>query len=198
MKQAVVLVLSAGLLAGPAISSAQTAAPPPSGIFLEGAGAAMTPVPSVTSMDMQNHGMGKSIATQGIMKPTQTVRFSGASADFVVKESQPTFFFRFIDQQQMSKYMQENPMAGMAMMNGGGGMLMGRDAKEFSLAKVPVDGDSRVVSSKGMAFVKLQIQKKSALEFEVRVTEPLLPGEYAFFRGGNGGAPTEIWAFSVK
>jgi hypothetical protein len=126
------------------------------------------------------------------------VRFPGASAEFEVKELQPVFFFRFVDQQQMAKYMQENPMAAVAMMGGGGGMLAGRDAKDYVLAKMTVDGDARVASSKGMETVKLQIQKKSALEFEVRVIAPLTPGQYAFFMNPGGGAPNQIWAFTVK
>jgi hypothetical protein len=199
MKIALPLFLLTGLfvIGLPAASSAQTAPPPPSGIFLEGSGGSMTPIPGATTQDVQTHGIGKSIATQGFSKPTQTSRFAGASAEFVVKDPQPAFFFRFVDQQQMSKYMQENPMAGMSMM-GGGGMLTGRDAKEYVLVKMAVDGDARVASSKGMETVKLEIQKKSAMEFEVRVAAPLTPGQYAFCHGGAGAAPTQIWAFTVK
>jgi hypothetical protein len=133
------------------------------------------------------------------MKPTQTVRYPGAAAAFTVTDTQPTFFFRFVDQQQMSKYMQENPMAGMAMMNGSGGstMLMGRDAKDYTLAKVPVDGDARVITSKGMETIKVTVQKKAPLEFEVRVAAPLSPGQYAFYMGA-GSAPAQIFAFTVK
>ena len=202
MKSTLGLFFSIGLLSAvaPAVSSAQTPAPKPSGIFLVKAGGEMTPIPSESSGDVQNHGMGKSIATQGIMKPTQTARYPGAAAAFTITDTQPTFFFRFVDTQQMSKYMQENPMAGMAMMNGGSGgstMLMGRDAKEYTLAKIPVDGDARVISSKGMETVKVQVQKKAPLEFDVHVMAPLTPGQYAFYMGA-GSAPAQIFAFTVK
>jgi len=159
----------------------------------------MTPIPSAMSQDTKTSGIGKSIATQGIMKPTQTVRYPGAEADFVIKDTQPVFFFRFVDQKEMSKLAQTDPMAAMAMMNGsGGGMLMGNNAKDYVLAKLQVDGDARVASSKGMETVKLQITKKSPLEFEVRPMTPLAPGQYAFFMGAMGGAPSQIYAFTVK
>jgi len=120
-------------------------------------------------------------------------------ADFVIKDTQPVFFFRFVDQKEMSKLAQTDPMAAMAMMNGsGGGMLMGNNAKDYVLAKLQVDGDARVASSKGMETVKLQITKKSPLEFEVRPLTPLAPGQYAFFMGAMGGAPSQIYAFTVK
>ena len=200
MKTALSVLLSAGLLAigVPAVSSAQST-PPPSGIFLVGSGGSMTPIPSAMSQDSKTSGIGKSIATQGIMKPTQTVRYPGAEADFVIKEAQPIFFFRFVDQKEMSKLAQSDPMAAMAMMNGsGGGMLMGNSAKDYVLAKLQVDGDARVASSKGMETVKLQIEKKSPTEFEVRLATPLIPGQYAFFMGAMGGAPSQIYAFTVK
>jgi len=200
MKSALSVLLSAGLLAigVPAVSSAQST-PPPSGIFLLKSDGTMTPIPSESSSDVQSHGIGKSIATQGIMKPTQTVRYSGATASFAIAETQPVFFFRFVDQKEMSKLAQSDPMAAMAMMNGtGGGMLMGNNAKDYVLAKLQVDGDARVASSKGMETVKLQITKKTPLEFEVRPMTPLAPGQYAFFMGAMGGAPSQIYAFTVK
>ena len=191
---AVIAIGAAGTLA------AQTAAPPKSGIFLIGPGGAMTPVPGSMSQDTKASGIGKSIATQGFMKPTMTARHSGATSDLVVTEPQPSFLFRFYDQARASQMAQQDPMAYMAAMQGAGGgaPLMGKDAKEYTLAKLTVDGDARVASSKGMERFKFEIQKKSALEFEVHVIKPLEPGEYAFFWSSGGAAPSQIWAFTVK
>jgi hypothetical protein len=194
-------LLAVAALAAPAIGSAQSATPPPpSGIFLEGPGGAMTPVPGTMSQDTQTHGVAKSIVTQGFSKPTMSVRHPGASAELVIMDASPAFFFRFYDQALAMKMAQENPMAYLGAMQGaGGGMpLMGKDAKEYTLAKLVVDGDARVASSKGMETFKLVVQKKNALEFEVHVVAPLEPGEYAFFWSAGGAAPNQIWAFSLK
>ena len=200
MKSALTSILSVGLVAIslPVAPSAQEMKP--SGIFLVKSDGAMTPIPGEASGDMQTHGIGKSIATQGIMKPTMTTRFSGAAASFVISDTQPVFFFRFVDQAQMSKMSQQDPMAMMAAMQGagGGGMLMGKDAKDYVVGKLTVDGDARVASSKGMEIIKLVSVKKAPLEFEVRLSKPLEPGQYAFFAGGSGGAPMQIWPFTVK
>lgn len=193
-------IIAAMLAIGASTPSAQTGAPPPSGIFLIGADGAATPVPGEMSQDLQTSGIGKSILTQGISKPTQTVRYPGATSGFAVTEAQPVFLFRFVDQAKMAQMAQQDPMAYLSSMQGAGGgaPLMGKDAKEYVLIKVPVDGDTRVPSSKGRETVKLVIQKKSALEFEVRVAQPLEPGEYAFCWNAAGAAPTQIWGFSVK
>ena len=200
MKSALTLILSIGLLAIslPAAPSAQEMKP--SGIFLVKSDGAMTPIPGESSGDMQTHGVAKSIMTQGISKPSMTSRFSGAAAPFVITDKEPVFFFRFVDQAQMSKMSQQDPMAVMAQMQGagGGGMLVGKDAKDYVLGKMTVDGDSRVASSKGMEIIKLVSVKKAPLEFEVRLSKPLEPGQYAFFAGASGAAPMQIWAFTVK
>ena len=74
---------------------------------------------------------------------------------------------------------------------------MGATPKQFALGKLTVEGDARLVSSKGMETFKFETKQKDKTEFEVHVTKPLEPGEYAFFMN-NGGAPTQIWAFSLR
>jgi len=195
-------LISAGVFAIGAASAvaAQTAAPPKSGIFLIGANGALTPLPGEMTQDVQAKGIGKSILTQGISKPTMTARHSGASAELVIKDPQPAFLFRFYDQARAAQMAQQDPMAYVAAMQGAGGgtPLTGKDAKEYALVKLTVDGDARLAASKGMETFKFETQKKSALEFEVRLLQPLEPGEYAFFWAKGGGAPSQIWAFSVK
>ena len=63
----------------------------------------------------------------------------------------------------------------------------------FSVAAVtahPLAGNDLILQA-------VSAKQKDKTEFEVHVTKPLEPGEYAFFMN-NGGAPTQIWAFSLK
>ena len=184
-----VVVLAAALPAG---LTAQSPAPPPSGIFLIGPDGSTKQLPVTTSMDTEMKGIGKSILTQGFSKPTMSARHSGATAATVISELTPVFFFRFQDNSAP-----QDPMAFMAAMTSGQTALVGKNPKEYVLARLTVDGDARIAASKGLTIVKLQATQKAPREFEVRVATPLEPGEYAFFMN-VGGAPTMIWAFSLQ
>jgi hypothetical protein len=184
------------------ISSAQTGAPPESGIFLQRPGGALTLVPGTVSEETQTKGVAKSILTQGISKSTTTVRHLGASATFVITDPQPSFLFRFFDLASGSQQAREAHQSRQeyldTLQRAGKQPLMGKDPKEYVLTKLEVDGDARVASTKGLPTFKLDIKKTSEREFEVHVAEPLGPGEYAFFMNAYGGTPVHIWAFSVK
>ena len=184
------------------ISSAQTAALPESGIFLQRPGGALTPVPGTASEQAQTKGIAKSILTQGISESTTTVRHPGASATVVITDPQPTFLFRFFDLARGSQQMKEAHQSRQeyldTLQRAGKQPLMGKEPKEYVLTKLEVDGDARVASTKGLPTFKLDSKKTNEREFEVHLTEPLGPGEYAFFMNAYGGTPVHIWAFSVK
>src|SRR5690242_5368431 len=94
--------------AAAAVPSAQSANMPPVGIFLVANGAE-TKVKAEISQDTQAHGIAKSIMTQGIAKPSFTVRFPGAAAQCVVTDPQPAFVFRFPDMKRMAQMGQADP-----------------------------------------------------------------------------------------
>jgi hypothetical protein len=194
----------AALLAGTTstFSSAQTGDAPESGIFLQRPGGTPTLVPGTASEETETKGVAKSILTQGLSKSTTTVRHPGASATFVITDPQPTFLFRFFDLSRGAQLAKEAHQSRReyvdALQRAGRQPLLGKDPKEYVLTKLQVDGDARVASTKGLTAVKFDSKKTNEREFEVHVTEPLAPGEYAFFMNAYGGTPVNIWAFSVK
>jgi hypothetical protein len=199
LKRLVPVVAALILAVAAAVQTAQVdTTRPPVGIFLVGANGAETKIVGQVSGETQSHGMVKSIVSQGIMKPSFTVRFAGASADCVIADPQPAFVFRLPNPKQLSQMAQGDPMAMMAMMSSGDNMLGGTNPGVFTLGKLSVDGDGRVASSKGMDTFKFTSHKRDAPnEYDIKVSSPLQPGEYAFFVG-KGGAPNAIWGFSLK
>lgn len=185
-----------------AVPAAQTAQPPASGIFLEEGGAATKQVLGTYSTDFQQHGVAKSILTQGFSKPSVTVRHPGATADFVITDPSPVFLFRFAPPPSRNQP-PPDPMQALAAMSSGAPMpvaLTGKSPKEYGLLRMTVDGEARVVDSKHLDIYKLDAQPAGTLEFHVRPVKPLEPGEYAFFmiaQAQGGTAPTQIWAFSL-
>src|SRR5690348_14295295 len=120
------LPLAAAIVTSITLLSAQSSTTlPPVGVFLVGANGAETKVLAEMSQDTQSHGIAKSILTQGITKPTFTVRFPGASAKLEISDPQPAFVFRFPDMKRMSQAAQADPMAMMAAMNNGDTMMGG-------------------------------------------------------------------------
>ena len=171
---------------------------PLAGIFLVDASGAETKVKGTMSGDTQTHGVAKSFATQGILKPSYTTRFSGATAAMAITDPHPAFIFRLPTPKELSTFAQSDPMAMMTMMNEGDTMLGGTNPGAFALVRLSVDGDARVASSKGMESFKFSSSKRAApREYDVKVTSTLEPGEYAFYVG-KGMAPNAIWAFSEK
>ena len=195
------LLAAVAVLSLPSAPLAQNAAKPASGIFLEEAGGATRQVMGTYSADIQQHGVAKSIFTQGISKPSVTVRHKGAAADFVITDPNPTFLFRFAPPPGPNQP-PPDPMEAFAAMAGGGAMpmrLVGKSPKEYALVRMTVDGDARILDSKHLESFKLDVQPAGTLEFHVHPVKPLEPGEYAFVLEAetHGSAPAQIWSFSL-
>ena len=179
-----------------AVLSAQSQAPAPNerpGIYLDGAGSEVRRLPMESSSDVEVKGVGKAVLTQGFSKPKQLVKHAGAKSAFVIKGTVPAFLFRF-----PPKTMPSDPMAMMAM-SGEDALPYGtKHPKDFVLAAAVVEGDTRVFDSGKIVKIKFEIEQLKPDTFRVRIAAPLTPGEYAFFMGQGGGAPTMIWSFSYQ
>ena len=161
-----------------------------SGIIIEQPHVAPRALAMEQSMDVKMTGVGKAILTQGFSSPKQVATHSGARAAVVLTDAQPTFLFRFIPQSSWG-----DPLAMMA----GEGLPVGtKNPKEFVLASMTVDGDTRVIDTGKIQKIKFKVQSVKPNEFRVSLESALAPGEYAFFVGQGGGMPQMIWAFSYR
>jgi hypothetical protein len=161
-----------------------------SGIIVEQSNVAPMALAMEQSMDVKMTGVGKAILTQGISSSKQVATHSGARAAAVLTDAQPTFLFRFIPQSSWG-----DPSAMMA----GEGLPVGtKNPKEFVLASMTVDGDTRVLDTGKIQKTKFKVQSVTPNEFRVSLESALAPGEYAFFVGQGGGMPQMIWAFSYR
>jgi hypothetical protein len=154
-------------------------------------------IPMAMTLDVQTSGVGKSILTQGISKVHQTAVHPGAHAALTVTEKTPAFLFRFDD--RTMQQMAANPMAMMERMEGM--PLTAGHPKEFALALLTVDGDTRTLEAGRNPTFKFTIAQVEPRLFRITVAQPLEPGEYAFYfadsrKGGGSGA--QIWPFAVK
>jgi hypothetical protein len=177
-----------------AVLVAQNAPVPAAGIYFEQAGGTEVKIPSETSTDIQTKGIAKASLTMGLARPSQIVTHPGAHAATVITEAQPSFLFRFGQQPN------RNDMAAMMAAYSGDGMpMMATSAKEFSLIRLTVEGDTRIADTGKLQRVKAEAKPVKTREFRVKVLEPLTPGEYAFYLadpGRGGGIPAQIWPFS--
>jgi hypothetical protein len=192
------LIAAVAFAAAPLAQQSRTSTPdgPPSGIFLEVTGGEPIKLPASTTMDVEMQGIGASAATFGIVKPKQLIKHAGARAETVVTSAQPSFLFRFPPPGN-----QRDPYAMMAAMSDDGLPYMSTEPKQFMLIMATVEDDQRVFDSKKVIKGKVAIQKLGPREFRVTVSEPLKPGEWAFFLADQrrgGGFPTQIWAFSYR
>jgi hypothetical protein len=161
-----------------------------SGIIVEQSNVAPMALAMEQSMDVKMTGVGKAMLTQGLSSPKQVATHSGARAAAVLTDAQPTFLFRFIPQSSWG-----DPSAMMAEE----GLPVGtKNPKEFVLASMTVDGDTRVLDTGKIQKIKFKVQSVKSNEFRVSLESALAPGEYAFFMGQGGGMPQMIWAFSYR
>jgi hypothetical protein len=161
-----------------------------SGIIVEQSNVAPKALTMEQSMDVKMTGAGKAILTQGFSSPKQVATHSGARATVVLTDAQPTFLFRFIPESSWG-----DPFAMMA----GQGLPVGtKNPKEFVLAPMTVEGDTRVLDTGKIQKIKFKVQSVKPNEFRVSLESALAPGEYAFFMGQGGGMPQMIWAFSYR
>ena len=189
-------VLSGATTAAQQQSQPAQASPAPSGIFLEEPGKEPVKLASSTTTDLEMKGVGKSILTQGILKPKQVVTHAGAQADLVVTVAQPSFLFRFPPPMNRN-----DPYAMMEAMAEDGLPFMSTHPKEFMLVQMTVVGDTRVLDSGKVTKAKFDIKNAGTREFRVQPSQPLAPGEWAFFLADQrrgGGTPIQIWAFSYR
>lgn len=181
-------------LAGAAPAAQNAPAPPAAGVYLEQPGGEEVKIPSETSTDIQMKGVAKASLTMGFAKPSQVVTHPGAHASVTVTAAQPSFLFRF-----PPPVNRNDPMAMLGAMSGDNMPMMASSAKEFSLIRIPVENDNRVIDTGKLQRVKAEAKPVKAREFRVNVLEPLTPGEYGFYHadpGKGGGIPTQIWAFT--
>ena len=184
------------LLASAAVLSAQSQAPAPNekpGIYLDGTSGEVRRLPMETTSDLEMKGVGKAMLTQGIMKPKQLVKHAGAKSEFVIKGTVPPFLFRF-----PPKTMPSNPSAMMAYSSEDALPFGTKHPKDFILAPATVVGDTRVFDTGKIEKIKFEIEQLKPDTFRVRIAQPIVPGEYAFFMGQGGGSPTMIWSFSYQ
>jgi hypothetical protein len=183
------------VLLASAVLSAQSQAPAPNekpGIYLDGTNEVRR-LPMESSSDVEVKGVAKAAFTYGIAKPKQLVKHSGAKSAFVIKGAVPPFVFRF-----PPKNMPRDPMAMMAYMGDDALPFGTKHPKDFVLAQATVDAGTRVFDSGKIVKIKFEIEQLKPDTFRVRIAAPLTPGEYAFFMGLGGGAPTMIWSFSYQ
>ena len=171
---------------------------PKPGVYLVVKDGEPTRIPLTTTMDIQTSGVGKSILTQGFSKPHQIAVHQGAHAELTITEKTPAFIFRFGAPMTMQQQAAD-PMAMMGMMDAM--PPMANSPKDFALARLTVDGDSRKLEAGKNPTVKCTVEQVEPKVFKVVVAEPLEPGEYGFYfaearKGGGSGA--QLFPFSVK
>lgn len=154
----------------------------------------LTRLHSGHTQNMQTHGVGKSMLTQGITKPTMSIDLSGKSAE-VRTSTTPVFYF-YVDTRPPSS----DPSAGFAQMMGGDSMPMGvKDPNDFALVPTSVTEDGRHIdlgkmgSKKPKDAVDMVVERLEPGAFRLKPKKPLLPGEYAFvFAGGMANQAWEV------
>ena len=162
-----------------------------SGIYLESPDHASDPMRLETTMPMmQVDGLAKTMLTGGLLKPHMVTRLSGESSAHRAS-TQPTFLFVFNEPPKKGQTVQSNP--GTQDMSG---MPVGLSSpKDFALVRLTVADGQRQNDTGKMDKVKIDTEKLSALEYRVRPSSPLAPGEYGFAPGGGSGGM--LWDFGV-
>ena len=193
-----VLIAAGGSVHARGAGPAPDGTAPKPGVYLVVKDGEPTRIPMTTTMDIQTSGVGKSILTQGFSKPHQIAVHQGAHAELTITEKTPAFLFRFGAPMTMQQQAAD-PMAMMGMMDSM--PPMASSPKDFALARLTVDGDSRKLEAGKNPTVKCTVEQVEPKVFKVVVAEPLEPGEYGFYvaearKGGGSGA--QLFPFSVK
>lgn len=201
----VLLTASAGHVLAQAPQAAASAHA--SGIFAVLPGASDETQIKGSLAQQKTKGIGKSILTQGISKPSLEMHLTGTASNVQLASGDATYYFYFPEPQDpKTPPPMPDPAMMMSMMNN---MYSGlpaqskKGADDFVLLRLQT-GDSDRFADMGkspgnkpkdpIAFVA---EKTGPLTYKVKTKETLPPGEYAFNFVGMGSAGGIMWDFSV-
>ena len=201
---AVLLAVSSGHVFAQA---PQAASAHPSGIFAVLPGESSETQIKGSIAQQKTKGIGKSILTQGISKPSLEMHLMGAASNVQLTSGEATYYFYFPEPQDpKTPPPMPDPAMMMSMTNNMSSGLPSQSkngANDFVLLHLQVgDGDRFADMGKSpgnkpkdpIAFVA---EKTGALTYTVKTKAALPPGEYAFNFVGMGSAGGIMWDFSV-
>ncbi len=196
----VTLTVMAGTL-GAIAQSQQPAAPSP-GIFVEAVGGQAEVKLPATRFELKTTGVGKSMASMGMMKPQMQGAFAGAKA-YTRVAGDATFKLELGERPAASQNM--TPQEMMAMFNGGDGGIppTAKGPTDFALVKLTLANENREAhfgspgSSRAKDTVDVTVENLGPHTFRMKPRHPLEPGEYAFYVRMQDSPTGQAWDFGV-
>ena len=161
-------------------------------------------IPGQRPQQVKTKGIGKMLATQGLLKPSMMMELAGPIADVRVTQSQPVFYI-YIDAEDGQS---TDPFAGVSAIMSRDAMPQGaRTGADFSLVYLTVAKESRQADlgkvgggGKMKDSVECAEERLAQGVYRLRPKSALKPGEYAFFFTGQGGSGMNAmgaWPFGV-
>jgi hypothetical protein len=196
------IIAMAGAMVG-IVQAQEKTAPPASGIFVEAAGGQSEVKLPATKFEIKTSGVGKSMATMGMMKPQTQGLFAGAKA-YTRLAGDATFRFQF-EEKPAGASENMSPQEMMAMFNGGGDGIpsIAKGPQDVALVKLTVADENREAhfGSAGSGHAKdtvdVTVENVGPHTFRVKPKHPLAPGEYAFYVRMQNSPTGQAWDFGV-